>query len=63
MNLTIDLVRFDLPRKSYRNRSHESVGKSIFVRTTLFRHQSSQLQRYIGFPTVSILGSHKISSI
>ena len=59
----------NLPTKSYENPTHgstltESSEKKscliIFARTTLCRHQQSQLQCYIRFRSVPTLESHKI---
>ena len=57
----------DLPTKSYGNHSHRfadgSVEKKIcliiYARFILWSHQSSQLQRYIGFRPVPTLGSQR----
>ena len=61
------LIGSDPSTKFYGNSSHESTNGSvekiysiIFVRTTLYSHQQSQLQRYIGFCPVLTLGSHTI---
>ena len=35
----------------------------IFARTTLWRHQQSQLQHRIGFRPVPTLGSHRILTL
>ena len=65
MNPTTDPIRFDLPTKSCRNRSHGSVGKNMIKYfCTNYSFLGTNQVSYnvtLASPTVSTLGFHRFS--